>query len=174
MSRNNGNSNGKPLDTLKLYELSAEIEECLITTEDDPNWDPERFRNLKLAFEAKLDGCAKAIKNLEATEKAIRAHIKTQTARAAVIGNNAKALREYVKTHMERNRITKLNAGTHRFSVQQNSRPSIEVIDEAVVDEQWKNVRVQVNRDAIAQHFTETGEEPKGTRIEVKSHLRLS
>lgn len=170
MSRNNG----KPLETLKLYELSAEIEECLITTEDDPHWDPERFRNLKLAFEEKLDGCAKVIKNLEATAKAIRDHVKTQSARAAAIGNNAKALREYVKTHMERNRIKKLDAGTHRFSVRQNSRPSIEVTDEAIVPEEYRTLEVKIKRDAIAENFLETGEEPKGVKIEVKSHLRLS
>lgn len=170
MSRNNG----KPLDTLKLYELSAEIEECLITTEDDPHWDPERFRALKLAFEDKLEGCAKAIKNLEATEKAIRAHVKTQTAHAAAIANNAKALREYVKTHMERNRIKKLDAGTHRFSVQDNSRPTIEVIDEAIVPEEYRTLEIKIKRDAIAENFLETGEEPTGTKIEVRSHLRLS
>ena len=164
----------KPLETLKLYEISEELEECLITSEDDPHWDPERFRNLKLAFEAKLDGCAKAIKNLEATEKAIRAHVKTQTAKAAALKNNAAALREYVRVHMERNRIKKLDAGTHRFSVRKNSRPTVEIIDESIIGDEWKKIETKVNTTAIAENFTETGEEPKGTQITVKNHLRLS
>lgn len=172
MSKNNGSK--KPLETLKLYEIRRELEECLIMTEDDPHFDPERFRGLQLAFEEKLEGCAMAIKNLEATERAVRAHIKTLQAKAAALKNNAQGIREYVKFHMEHTTTAKLNAGTHRFSVQQNSRPTVEIIDETKLDPEWIKIERKPKASAIADNFIETGEEPTGTRIHYDTHLRVS
>jgi len=167
-------TNGKPIETLKLYEIRRELEECLIMTEDAPHFDPERFRALKLAFEDKLEGCAMAIKNLEATEKAVRGHIKTLQAKAAALKNNAQGIRQYVKFHMEHTTTEKLNAGTHRFSIQRNSTPNVEVVDQGLVDPKYLKVDVKVDCKAIAEHFTETAEELPGTKITVGSHLRVS
>lgn len=176
MSRTNGHTSrtGKPLDTLKLYELSSELEAALIMTEDNPTFDPERFRALELAFEDKLEGCAKAIKNLEATEKAVRDHIKTQQAKAAALKNNAKGIREYVKRHLERNKIQRLYANTHKFSVQDNTTPTVTIIDETKLDPEWLKIERKPKVKAIADNFLETGEEPDGTEISVGTHLRLS
>ena len=157
---------------MKLYEISREIEEALI--QDDAAFDPATLQALKVEFEAKLEGCAAAIKNLRAESDAVNAEIKRLQARKAAIDNNARGLREYVRTYLERVKIRKIHAGIHKFLIQRNSQPSVAVIDQDLIDPQYLNVEIKTDCKAIAANFKKTGEEIPGTKISVGSHLRVN
>lgn len=157
---------------MKLYEISREIEDALI--QDDGAFDPSKLESLKIEFESKLEGCACVIKNLRSESDALNAEIKRLQARKAAVDNNARGLREYVRFQLERVKVQRLAAGIHKFRIQKNSQPSVEVIDINKLDDDFINFEVTAKCQAIAAHFKETGEELPGVKVSVGSHLRVS
>ena len=77
-------------------------------------------------------------------------------------------------THLDAMKIWKRNTGIHKFSIQKNSQPSVEVIDQDLVDPRYLKVEVNVDKQAISDNFKETGEELPGVKVSVGSHLRVS
>ena len=114
------------------------------------------------------------IKHLRADSGAVASEIKRLQARKAAVDNNARGLREYIKAQLDAVKIRKLNAGIHKFSIQKNSQPSVEVIDQDLINRQYLKVEVNADKQAISDNFKETGEEIPGTKIHVGSHLRVS
>ena len=157
---------------MKLYEISREIEDALL--QDEEAFNPAQLESLKVEFEAKLEGCACVIKNLRAESEALCSEIKRLQARKAAIDNNARGLREYVKFQLERVNIKRLNAGIHKFRIQRNSQPSVSILDASLIHDDYKRIKVEIDRKAIGDNFRETGEIPPGTDIHVDSHLRVS
>ena len=157
---------------MKLYKLGRQIEDALI--QDDEAFNPAALENLKLEFEAKLEGCGAVIKNLRGESDALNAEIKRLQARKAAVDNNARGLREYVKAQLERVKIRKLATGVHKFTIQRNSQPSVAIVDFDRLDPEYKDVTITPNRKAIVDNFRETGEIPPGTDIRVDSHLRVT
>ena len=156
----------------KLYEIREEIEEALVM--DDEEFDPAVFNALKLKFEDKLEGCAGVIKNLNAESASLAAEIKNLQGRKNAVDNNVHGLKQYVKRQIERINAKKIDAGIHKFRIQRNSAPSVEVLDQRQIDEDYLKVTVEVDKRAIANNFKDTGEEVEGTRISVGTHLRVS
>ena len=156
---------------MKLYEIRRDIEEALV---QDDEFNPAKLESLKVKFEAKLEGCAAVIKNLRAESDALCAEIKRLQARKAAVDNNARGLREYVRFQLEAVNIKKLDAGIHKFRIQRNSFPSIKILDQSLIDQEYLKVDVSVDRKAIGENFKETGEVLPGTEITAESHLRVS
>ena len=169
---------------MKLYEIRKEIEDALI--QDDEHFDPAteriakavvnpaRLELLKVAFEEKLEGCACVIKNLRAESDALCVEIKRLQARKAAVDNNARGLREYVRFQLDAVKLRKLDAGIHKFRIQRNSFPSVQILDQSRIDQEYLKVSIDVDKKAIGENFKETGEVIPGTEITVESHLRVS
>ena len=160
---------------MKLYKIRQELEDVLVYDEEGQTFDSDRFESLKIEFEDKLEGCAAVMKNLRAESEAVGAEINRLQKRKSAIDNNLTQLKNYVKFELDKLNIKKIIAGIHKFRIQRNSQPTVEVLDVALVPEEFKERVIEVNpkKSDMAKHFKDTGEELPGTFITQNTHLRV-
>ena len=160
---------------MKLYKIRQELEDVLVYDEEGQTFDCNRFDSLKLEFEDKLEGCAAVMKNLRAESDAVDDEIKRLQKRKSAIDNNIAQLKNYVKFELDKLNITKIDAGIHKFRIQRNSQPTVQVLNIVLVPKEFKETVVEVNpkKSDMAKHFKDTGEELPGTFITQNTHLRV-
>ena len=118
-----------------IYELTDEYVELLNMLED-PEIDPEvladTMEGLSGEIEAKADGYAKVIAELNAAIAGLKAEIERLTNRKTTMENNVKYLKSTLQFAMETTGKTKFKTDLFSFSVQKN--PASVVIDEPYLE----------------------------------------
>ena len=108
---------------MTLYELTNEYQQLLLMAED-PDIDPQvladTFDALEGDIEAKAEGYAKVIKQLDADTTALKAEIDRLTSRKKTIENNIDRLKERLKTAMILCDKPKFKTALFSFTVQNN------------------------------------------------------
>ena len=108
---------------MTLYELTNEYQQLLLMAED-PDIDPQvladTFDALEGDIEAKAEGYAKVIKQLDADTTALKSEIDRLTSRKKTIENNIDRLKERLKTAMILCDKPKFKTALFSFMVQNN------------------------------------------------------
>jgi hypothetical protein len=105
-------------------------------------------------------------RNIELTIEAMKMEEKRISEQRKTLENKVSKFKEYVKECMDKNNITKIETELGSLTITKNPA-SVEIIDENIIPEEFKQevVTVKIDKTAIKNHFKETGEIPEGTNI---------
>lgn len=140
---------------MKLYELAQGLAEVQRIAEADPTPEDlqaleDTLQGLRLELKAKVDGIAAIDRGLSLEADALRA----EESRLADRRKSVEAARERLKSYLQRclEHSGERKVVGERFTVWlQSNPPSVVVPDEEAVPEQYKRVRVDVDRRAITE-----------------------
>jgi len=120
---------------MTLYEMTEDYR-ALLEMAEDPDTDPEVIRDtmegIEGAIEEKAEGYAIVMKELEASEMALKNEIDRLTARRLTISNNIRCMKLSLKDAMEATGKTKFKTTLFSFGIQKNP-PSLVIDDETRV-----------------------------------------
>lgn len=106
------------------------------------------------------------IRNNEILANSIKIEEKRLKENREKIENSLDKLKNYVKENMEKLTIEKIETEIGTLSIRKNPL-SVEIENETEIPEEFKKIKTEiaVDKTAIKNHFKETGEIVKGTRI---------
>ena len=143
---------------LSLYQITNSFP-MLIEQEEMTEEDKKKVENL-IGYTRNIELTIEAMKN---EEKRISEQRKT-------LENRLTKFKEYVKECMEQGGFTKLETPLGTLSIAKNP-PSVEIINEDEIPSEYKTeiVTVKVDKTAIKNNFTKTGEIPAGVNINTQN-----
>lgn len=155
---------------MNLYELTTEYERLqeMLETEAEANdgaVSDELLEALTAAegnIAAKIEACAKVVRNLEAEHDAVDAEIARLDKKADSLEKNIKRLKEAVATAMKRSQTQKVK--TPIFTIWTQDRAHVEFEDEKKLPRDWCRTEVVTkympDRKGMAKYIQEGGEIP--------------
>lgn len=155
---------------MKLFELTGAFNQVADMLEFDSENAAiiDTLESLDLAIEEKADGYAKLIRNQEASSKAFDEEIKRMRERKQAIDNNVKRMKLSLQNAMVEIGKTKFKTDLFSFNIQKN-QPSVEIIDESLIPDEFKKVKIEFDKKAIKK----AEEEVPGVEIKQSESLRI-
>ena len=167
------------MGNMTLYEISSDYLQAL-----DLFTDPEADIPLEAALDTlegiegqlqeKAVSVAKFMQNLDAAAKAIKEAEQQMARRRKAIENRARWIRDYLKTNMEAAGITRIDSPWFSLAIQKNP-PSVDVLDESALPDDFKTevVTVKIDKAAIKEALKDGEDVPgavlrQGTRLAVR------
>jgi translation initiation factor 2B subunit (eIF-2B alpha/beta/delta family) len=167
------------MGNMTLYEISSDYLQAL-----DLFTDPEADIPLEAALDTlegiegqlqeKAVNVAKFMQNLDAAAKAIKEAEQQMARRRKAIENRARWIRDYLKTNMEAAGITRIDSPWFSLAIQKNP-PSVDVLDESALPDDFKTevVTVKIDKAAIKEALKDGEDVPgavlrQGTRLAVR------
>lgn len=121
----------------------------------------------------KVGNVGKWIRNIEGSTLGIDAEIERLRKRKTTIENLEARLKTYLKDCMEKAGLTKLDTGIMVVSVQKNP-PSVEILNEETVNNQYKIVKSQVVIDKkMLLEDLKAGVRVAGAELKQGTHLKI-
>lgn len=152
---------------MKLYELAgalAQLREAMYGEEDAGDEAVRAvFDSIEGALEAKVEGCAKVLKQLQADADVIREEEVRLAARRKSIENNRERLRGYIRDNMKLAGEAKIK--TPLFTIWLAGGKDKLVVDEDVVPKEYQVATWSPDKKAIRAAL-ERGEVIEGARLE--------
>ena len=154
------------MSNLSLYEITNAfpllMEQEEMTEEDKKKVEEE----LTVLLQQKSQNIIGYTRNIELTVEAMKMEEKRISEQRKALENKVSKFKEYVKECMDKNNITKIETELGSLTITKNPA-SVEIIDENIIPEEFKQevVTVKIDKTAIKNHFKETGEIPEGTNI---------
>ena len=127
-----------------LYDLQMEILECV--DENGELLDIEKFEQLNMAIEKKIEGLCLWVKNLDAEAAAINEEVKTLKDRQAKKQNKAASIRKYIQDFLKGSKFE-----TPRVAISYRKSESLKILDNAVIPMEYLKVKTEVNRTDLKQ-----------------------
>lgn len=160
---------------MTLYELTDDYKRLLEMAED-PDMDPETLKDtlegIEGAIEDKADGYAKVLKEMEASEIAIKNEIDRLNAKRLGIANNMRLMKLSLQAAMEATGKIKFKTKLFSFGIQKNP-PSLVITDESrVAHDYWIPQPPKINKKAIKEALNE-GFEFDWAHLEQTESLRI-
>ena len=155
---------------MNLYDLTTEYERLqeMLETEAEANdgaVSDELLEALTAAegnITAKIEACAKVVRNLEAEHDAVDAEIARLDKKADSLEKNIKRLKEAVAAAMKRSQTQKVK--TPLFTIWTQDRAHVEFEDETKLPRDWCRTEVVTkympDRKGMAKYIQEGGEIP--------------
>lgn len=155
---------------MKLFELTGAFNQVADMLEFDSENAAiiDTLESIDLAIEEKADGYAKLIRNQEASSKAFDEEIKRMRERKQAIDNNVKRMKLSLQNAMVEIGKTKFKTDLFSFNIQKN-QPSVEIIDESLIPDEFKKVKIEFDKAAIKK----AEEEVPGVEIKQSESLRI-
>jgi Siphovirus Gp157 len=162
---------------MKLYELTAELEQLRALAEDCEPGDAVLAMELDrvtTALEEKGAGIGKVLATLEAEADACDPEIKRLTQKRNRLRANAESLRRYVQYHMVVRGINTIKAETFSFALV-SCPDRVVVTDEKSVPTEYvrETVSRSVDKRAVLDAYKRHGECVPGTSIERCVRLQI-
>ena len=130
-----------------LYEIKSEYVQALEQLTDlDDEAVVDTLDALKGELEVKATSVAAYTLSLDATVKAMKEAEKRMADRRKSLENKMARIKEYIKDSMEDARIFKIETPEMKLSISKNPA-KVEVIDEELVPDEYKNEKVTVVLD---------------------------
>ena len=154
------------MSNLSLYEITNAfpllMEQEEMTEEDKKKVEEE----LTVLLQQKSQNIIGYTRNIELTVEAMKMEEKRISEQRKTLENKVSKFKEYVKECMDKNNITKIETELGSLTITKNPA-SVEIIDENIIPEEFKQevVTVKIDKTAIKNHFKATGEIPEGTNI---------
>lgn len=155
-----------------LYELTGSYLKLLDYAEDtDPTLFHDTLDSIDGAIEDKAENYAKVDKELSKDEVALKEEAQRLTARANVISNNRKKLKQSLQDSMEK--LDKKKIKTPEFTIYiQNNPASVSVEDESLIPAYLTKQKVTIDKSRISKLLKE-GKEIPGAELHTSSSLRI-
>lgn len=156
---------------MRLYEYDelflrlVESDGLFIDTESGEVFEAEEIEKLAIEKEKKQENIALYIKELKAEAKALDEEKKRIEARKTAAENRAESLKNYLMSSLAGEKFK-----TARVSVSYRKSSSVEVTDEAALDDKFFKIEKKVSKTAIKEAI-EAGETVKGAHIEEKQGM---
>lgn len=161
-----------------LYEISRDYQQALAEFADpDIDLPPEAITDTLEAIEGQLQdkavNVAKFMQNLDAAADAIKAAERRMAVRRKAIEHRVQWLRDYLKLNMEATGITRIDSPWFSLAVQ-NNPASVEIIDEAVLPDDFTTEVVTIKADKAAiKQALKSGEDVPGARLTRGTRLAI-
>lgn len=139
-------------------ELTPELEQALIITEENLN--------------QKAEGYCKAITIYNGQAATLDEEIKRLTAKKKVAENAVARMKDALKATMNVLQLDKINAGT--FTISARKSKSLEVLDEALIPEEYKETvtTIKVDKNAIKDAI-KNGAEIEGVELKENKSIQI-
>ena len=163
---------------MKLYELPpafAEVELAAADGELDAA-SMERLAALEGELSARVDGCCRVVRGLEARAGAFVAEAERLRSRAAVAVANARRLKEYVRQNLEAMGVPRVETALFTVRLQQNPAavnlaPGLEP---EALPEEFRRTRCEPDRAALLLAHKQGRPLPNGVTITRTTGLRIT
>lgn len=135
-----------------LYELTAEMQELLEMAEDeelDPQTIADTLEGVEGEFEAKADGYAAVLRELEGKVDFADTEIDRMEAHKKVLKSNQERIKTALQNAMIATGKTKFRTGLFGFSIQKNAPALDKVIEDAVPAEFFILQEPKLDRKAL-------------------------
>ena len=155
---------------MNLYEITNEIQSL------DEADDIGKLNQLLAEFKNKSNDLLRYCLNIEADINAIGEHVKALVDRKKSLEKKKEAIIEYVFNNMKMNNINEIKDRDSLFVAKiAKNPPSVNILDDAIVPEEFKimEVNVKIDKKAIIQHCKSTGEIIAGVEIVSKERLQI-
>lgn len=157
---------------MKLYEydelflrLIESDNGVFIDSETGEVFEAEELEKLAIEKETKQENVALYIKELKAEAEALKAEKKRIDARISAAENRAEYLKNYLMGSLNGEKFK-----TARVAVSYRKSSSVEVTDEAALEDKFFKIEKKVSKTAIKEAI-EAGETVKGAHIEEKQGM---
>jgi hypothetical protein len=162
---------------VKLYELTAELEQLRALAEDAEPGDAAlaaAIEDATAAIEQKAAGIGQVLAQLDADADACDVEIKRLTAKKRRVATNAENLRAYVQHQMVSRDIQSIKGGTFSFALVQ-CPPRVVVTDAKLVPREFIRTKTETSIDKVAvlATFSKSGEIVPGTSVEKGVRLQI-
>ena len=125
---------------MTLYEMTEDYK-SLLEMAEDPDVDPvvlkDTMDGIEGAIEEKADGYAIVMKELEASEMALKNEIDRLSARRLTIANNIRCMKLSLQEAMETTGKTKFKTPLFSFSIQKNPQSVVLDVDPGVLPDRY-------------------------------------
>ncbi len=149
-----------------LYDLQNEILECV--SEDGELLDVERFEQLNMAIEDKIEGLCLWVKNLDAEAEAIKAEEVALKKRRESKTNKAESIRNYVQGFLSGKKFE-----TSKVSVSYRKSEVVEVSNEAVIPEVFLKPQPAKIDKTLLKKAIKGGESFEGVQLVEKQNMSI-
>jgi hypothetical protein len=168
--------------SVSLYKLTGAYQRLMDIATDDEDEEGlgfsqpfiETLEALDDELDIKFEGCARALKSMAALKESLDAEASLLRKRAARLDLGIEELKGYIKYCMEQAGFKKRQSGLFKFSIVENSQPSVTVMDLDEVPTKFdKPTERTVSLSAIRDAF-KAGEIVPGVDVVRGNHLRVS
>lgn len=125
---------------MTLYEMTEDYK-SLLEMAEDPDVDPavlkDTMEGIEGAIEEKAEGYAIVMKELEASEMALKNEIDRLSARRLTIANNIRCMKLSLQEAMETTGKTKFKTTLFSFSIQKNPQSVVLDVDPGVLPDRY-------------------------------------
>ena len=154
---------------MRLYEINAEIDNC-IDYETGEILDIEKFQELQIEKENKLEAIALVYKNAIAESKMVSDEMKSLKARKEKCDNLANKMKEMLHNELKGEKFM-----TSKVDVSFKKSMITEVIDLAGIPEQYIKTKIERTADKTAiKNAIKSGEKIKGARLIEKNNIQIN
>lgn len=147
---------------MKLYEIREEYQRILDNEDLESEETIVALNDIEEAFEEKADNVACLVKSLKAEEDAVKAEMMALDKRKKSINRKLENIKEYLKNEMMF--AGKQEIKTARNTISFRRTKSVEVFDEATLDERFLRIKKEPNKTEIKVAL-EDGEIIDGARM---------
>lgn len=158
---------------MNLYELTGEYL-SLMALADDPDIDPEVFADTLEAMdgelEAKADGYAKIIRQLEYESAAYRAESKVLTGKAVTADKKIDRLKKALKESMELTGKTSFKTELFSFGIRKN-KPSVVIEDAKKIPVEFMRTKDPEPDKTALYNYLKSGNVLDGVHLEPSESL---
>ena len=158
----------------KLYELTQNYNN-LLDLLDNPEIPQEMIVEAINAvgeeLEDKAENLAKVIKSIEVDVAGLREEEQRLSTRRKSLENRVTNLKEYLDSAMKATGKTKIKGKVFTLAIQKNA-PSVNIVDENVIPEQYFVVKKELSKKEILAALKE-GQEVPGAAIKQTESLRI-
>jgi cell division protein FtsB len=158
---------------MNLYELKESYLKVLELIEAGEEGLEDTLESINDTIEAKADGYAKVIRNLEGNITALKAEIDRMTDRKKSIENNIERLKENLKNAMIETGKEKIKTDLFNIKVADNPY-AVNVIDETLIPEEYFKVEITRKLDKVTlKDDMKNGQIIKGAELTRGKGLRI-
>jgi hypothetical protein len=152
---------------MKLYEIDNEILSC-VDVETGEIFDIDRFEELELEREAKIENICLWIKNLKAEAEALKAEKEVFANRQKSVENKMESLKRYISSYLDGTAFE-----STKVKVSYRKSESVEVAEGAIVpDEYLRFKEPEVDKTALKKAI-KGGLKLDGVSIVEKNNIQI-
>lgn len=150
---------------MSLYDLQMEILECV--DENGELLDIEKFEQINMEIEKKIEGLCLWVKNLDAEAAAIKEEEDALKDRRTRKENKAKSIRKYIQDFLKGAKFE-----TPKVAISYRKSQSLEVLENAVIPDEYLEVKTKV-KTAELKKAVKGGLELEGVYLLEKQNMSI-
>jgi len=152
---------------MKLYEIDSAILDC-VDAETGEIFDVDKFEELSLERDAKIESICLWIKNLKAEAEALKAEKDSFAARQKAAENKMESLKMYISSYLDG---AKFESAKVKISYRKSE--SVEIEDVYKLPEEYlKHKEPEADKTALKAAL-KTGAQIEGVQIVVKQNIQI-